>query len=575
MSDDGKPASGSSENELIKDASNYLRGTIAQGLRDNLTGGLSAADQQLVKFHGLYQQDDRDVRLERYRQKLESFYTFMVRVRMPGGVCTSQQYLELDRLARAYGGGSLRLTTRQTFQFHGIAKRNLRRTIQELNQRLLDTIAACGDVNRNVMCNPNPMQSELHGEVYDWAKRLSEHLLPRTRAYHEIWLGDELVAGQAEGQEAQGSQEPLYGKHYLPRKFKIAIAVPPHNDVDVFANDLGFIAIAESGRLTGFNVTVGGGMGMSHGDKSTYPRLADVIGFCAPEQTLAVAEAVLTAQRDLGDRRNRKNARLKYTIDRLGLDVFKDEIERRMGFAPAPARPFTFDSNGDRYGWVKGVGDYWHHTLFVLSGRIRDEAGRPLLSALREIAQAHDGDFRMTGNQNLIIANVSERNKPTIDALLDKHGLKAGEGLTGLRLGSMACVALPTCSQAMAEAERQLPSLLDRLETIVRELGLTRESIVMRVTGCPNGCARPYLAEIGLVGKNSGQYNLYLGGGFAGQRLGKLYRESLTEDEIVSLLRPLLQRFASERLPGEHFGDFVIRVGLVAVAGQVQTPNLR
>ena len=568
MSDDKKPAPGSSENEFIKDASNYLRGTIAQGLCDNLTGGISASDQQLVKFHGMYQQDDRDVRLERYQQKLEPLYSFMVRVRMPGGVCTSKQYLELDRLACAYGGGSLRLTTRQTFQFHGIAKRNLRRTIQELNKSLLDTIAACGDVNRNVMCSPNPMQSELHGVVYQWARRLSEHLLPKTRAYHEIWLGDELVAGQTEGQDPLASQEPLYGKHYLPRKFKIAIAVPPHNDVDVFANDLGFIAIAEAGRLIGFDVAVGGGMGMTHGDKSTYPRLADVIGFCPPEQILAVAEAVLTAQRDLGDRRNRRAARLKYTIDRLGLDIFKDEVERRLGFTLAPARPFSFDSNGDRYGWVKGVGDSWHYTLFIMSGRIRDEPGHPLLSALREIAQAHDGDFRMTGNQNLIIANISEKNRPAIDALLDKHGLKTGDGLTALRLGSLACVALPTCGQAMAEAERQLPGLLDRLEEIVRELGLAQESIVMRMTGCPNGCARPYLAEIGLVGKNLGHYNLYLGGGLAGQRLGKLHREGLTEDEIVSTLRPMLQRFAEERLPAEPFGDFVIRVGIVAATRQ-------
>jgi sulfite reductase (NADPH) hemoprotein beta-component len=568
MKDETGPAPGSSENEFIKDASNYLRGTIAQGLRDDLTGGLSAPDQQLVKFHGMYQQDDRDVRVERFRQKLEPLYTFMVRVRMPGGVCTSQQYLQLDRVAREYGGGSLRLTTRQTFQFHGIAKRNLRQTIQDLDKILLDTVAACGDVNRNVMCNPNPHQSELHGTVYQWAKRLSEHLLPQTRAYHEIWLGDKLVAGQAEGRDPAANQEPLYGKHYLPRKFKIAIAVPPDNDVDVFANDLGFIAIAESGRLLGFNVTMGGGMGMSHGDKSTYPRLGDVVGFCAPEQAVAVAEAVLLAQRDLGDRRNRKNARLKYTIDRLGLDVFKGEVERRMGFALAPARPFVFNSNGDRYGWVKGVGDSWHFTMHIMSGRIRDEEGRPLLSALREIAQAHDGDFRMTGNQNLIIANVSERKKPIIDGLLERHGLKSTERLTSLRLGAMACVALPTCSQAMAEAERQLPSLLERLDEIVREVGLAQEPIVMRMTGCPNGCARPYLAEIALVGKNLGHYNLYLGGGFAGQRLGKLYKDGLTEDEIVALLRPMLQQFAHDRSPGEHFGDFVIRTGIVAATRQ-------
>lgn len=564
MRDDKQPEAGSSENEFIKDASNYLRGSIAQGLRDPLTGGISAQDQQLLKFHGMYQQDDRDVRLERQRQKLEPLHSFMVRIRMPGGVCTPKQYLELDRLAREYGGGSLRLTTRQTFQFHTIAKPNLRKTLQALHHTLLDTIAACGDVNRNVMCNPNPLLSSLHGEVYDWSKRLSEHLLPRTHAYHEIWLDADLMAGG----EPPDDEEPIYGKHYLPRKFKIAIAVPPSNDVDVFANDLGFIAIAEKERLVGFNVAVGGGMGMTHGDKATYPRLADVIGFCTPDELLAVAEAVLTTQRDFGDRKVRKHARLKYTIDDRGLDWFKAEVERRIGHALAAARPYSFDGNGDRYGWVKGVGDTWNFTVFIMNGRIRDEGPSKLLSALREIAEVHDGDFRMTGNQNLMIANVSKANKKRIDALLVKHGLKDGTDQSGLRLGAMACVAFPTCGQAMAESERSLPGLLDRLEVVARAAGIDKESIVIRMTGCPNGCARPYLAEIGMVGKNLGKYNLYLGGGFAGDRLSKLYRENVSEDEIVTLLEPIFHRYARERSPGEHFGDFVIRAAYVKATRQ-------
>ena len=559
MHDDIHPAPGSSENELIKDASNHLRGTIARGLRDTITGGIAPQDQQLLKFHGMYQQDDRDVRLERQRQKLEPLHSFMVRIRMPGGVCTTRQYLDLDRLAREYGGGSLRLTTRQTFQFHGIAKRYLRKTIQELHNTLLDSIAACGDVNRNVMCNPNPFLSSLHGEVFSWCKRISEHLLPRTRAYHEIWLADDLVAGG----EPPDDEEPIYGKHYLPRKFKIAIAVPPSNDVDVFANDLGFIAIAENDRLVGFNVSVGGGMGMTHGEKATYPRLGDVIGLCPPEEAIAVAEAVMTTQRDFGDRKERKHARLKYTIDDRGLDWFKGEVERRLGHTLAPALPFTFDGNGDRLGWVKGVGDAWHFTLFVMNGRIRDEADRPLLTALRHIAQVHDGDFRMTGNQNLMIANVSQGGKQQIEELLDRHGLTDRAKMTGLRLHSLACVAFPTCGQAMAESERYLPSLLDRLDAILRAAGLEREAIVIRMTGCPNGCARPYLAEIGLVGKNLGKYNLYLGGGFAGNRLNKLHRESISDDEIVATLDPMIRRFARERELGEHFGDFVIRAGYV------------
>ncbi len=549
----------SSENEIIKDASNYLRGTIAQGLGDPITGGISAQDQQLLKFHGIYQQDDRDVRIERQHQKLEPLHSFMVRIRMPGGVCTTAQYLELDRLARTFGGGSLRLTTRQTFQLHAVPKRNLRTTIRALNQSLLDTIAACGDVNRNVICNPNPHLSSLHGEVYGWAARLSEHLLPRTRAYHEIWLGDDLVAGG----EPPDDAEPIYGKHYLPRKFKIAIAVPPSNDVDVLANDLGFIAITDKDKLAGFDISVGGGMGMSHGDKATYPRIGDVIGFCAPDQAVAVAEAVLTTQRDFGDRKNRKHARLKYTIDDRGLDWFKGEVQRRLGRPLAPARPFAFEGTGDRLGWLKGVGDSWHFTLFILSGRIRDQPGRPLLTALREIAQVHDGDFRVTTNQNLMIANVSKENKRRIDDLLARYGLKDGFNLTGLHLHAMACVAFPTCGQAMAESERYLPGLLDKLDAIVRAAGIEKDAIVIRMTGCPNGCARPYVAEIGLVGKNQGKYNLYLGGDFTGTRLNKLYREGVSDEDIVSILEPMLHRYAQERSSGERFGDFVIRVGYV------------
>jgi sulfite reductase (NADPH) hemoprotein beta-component len=472
--------------------------------------------------------------------------------------------LEIDRLARAHAGSTLRLTTRQTIQLHAVAKRHLRPTIQAINKTLLDTIAACGDVNRNVMCNPNPLLSSLHGEVYGWARRISEHLLPRTRAYHEIWLGEELVAG---GEPALDS-EPIYGKHYLPRKYKIAVAVPPSNDVDVFANDLGFIAISDGEKLAGFDVTVGGGMSLSHGERATYPRLGDVIGFCPAADVLAVAEAVLTTQRDFGDRKNRKHARLKYTIDDRGLDWFKAEVERRLGHALAPARPFVFDGNGDRYGWVKGVGETWHFTLFIMNGRIRDQGDRQLLTALREIAQVHDGDFRLTGNQNLMIANASKASRRRIDGLLDHYRLKDGLAQTGLRLSSMACVALPSCGLAMAESERYLPSLLDKLDAVMRAAGLEKDPIVIRMTGCPNGCARPYLAEIALVGKNLGKYNLYLGGGFVGDRLNKLYRENLGDEEIVAALEPILHRYACERNPGERFGDFVIRAGYVKATRQ-------
>ncbi len=564
MADDQPVPAGSSENELIKDASDYLRGGIGQGLLDHKTGGMAAADQQLLKFHGMYQQDDRDVRLERQHQRLEPLYSFMVRVRLPGGVCSPAQYLALDRLARDYGGGSLRLTSRQTYQLHTVPKRDLRATVQGLHAALLDSIAACGDVNRNVMCNPNPHLSVLHAEVHGWARRLSEHLLPRTRAYHEIWLGEELLAGGEPPAEA----EPIYGRRYLPRKFKIAIAVPPSNDVDVLTNDLGFIAIAEEGKLVGFDVSVGGGMGMSHGERNTYPRLGDVIGFCPPDEVIAVAEAVLGTQRDHGDRKNRKRARLKYTIDARGLDWFKAEVERRVGHAFAPARPFRFDGTGDRYGWVEGEDGRSHFTVFVPNGRISDQGERPLLGPLREIAQAHDGDFRMTPNQNLMITNVSRDGRARIEALLARHGLAGADGRSRLRLHSLACVALPTCGLAMAEAERYLPTLLDKLDAILRAAGLEGEPIVIRMTGCPNGCARPYVAEIGLVGKNLGKYNLYLGGSFTGERLGKLYREGLDEAEILATLEPMLLRYGRERLDGEHFGDFVLRAGYVKATRQ-------
>jgi sulfite reductase (NADPH) hemoprotein beta-component len=548
------------EVEHIKRESRYLRGTLTESLRDPLTGGLASSDTHLVKMHGIYQQDHRDLREERQRQKLEPLYSFMARIRLPGGVCTPAQYLALDGIARKYGNGTLRLTTRQTFQVHGVLKRNLAAAVKDMHQVLLDSIAACGDVNRNVMCNPNPYLSALHAEAYAWSKRLSEHLLPRTRAYHEIFLGEERVAGG----DTAADVEPMYGPTYLPRKFKIALAIPPENDVDVYANDLGFVAIAENGNLAGFDVLVGGGMGTTHGDKKTYPRLADVIGFCTPEELLPVAEAVLTVQRDFGDRTNRKHARLKYTIDDRGLPWFVAQVNARLARPLAPARPFQMEGRGDRYGWVEGTDRRWHRTLFVLSGRIHDEEGRTLMSALRTIAHVHDGDFRVTANQNLMIANVGKDARDRVDEILRRHGVGETERASGLRLNALSCVALPTCPLAMAESERYLPALLARLEGVTRDAGLEDEPITLRMTGCPNGCARPFLAEIGLVGKNLGRYNLYLGASPRGDRLNQLVAENLDEAAILATLTPLIQRFARERHAGERFGDFVVRAGILA-----------
>lgn len=547
-----------SEEEELKARSRYLRGTIEESLADLATGAVSPEDAKLLKFHGTYQQDDRDLRNERQRQKLEPAYGFMVRVRMPGGVCSPKQWLQLDELARRYGHGSLRITTRQTFQFHGVIKRHLKATIAGINHALLDTIAACGDVNRNVVCHNNPYLSPLHEEIYAWAKRLAAHLLPKTRAYHEIWLDGERVAG------TPAEEEPLYGRHYLPRKFKIGIALPPYNDIDVFAQDLGFIAIAEGNALIGFNVAVGGGMGMSHGEPATYPRLAEVIGFCSPDRLLEVAENVLKVQRDFGDRSNRKHARLKYTLDDRGTPWFKTELESRLGRPLEAARPFRFESTGDRFGWVQDERGDWHLTLGILSGRLKDTAEAAWLTALREIASVHEGDFRLTTNQNLIIARISEATKPKIEALLDRYRIPDAQRWSGLRQHALSCVALPTCGLAMAESERWLPALLARLDPVLRKAGLEKDAITVRVTGCPNGCARPYLGEIGLVGKSLGKYSLYLGAAFDGSRLNTLYRDGLSEDEIVDALAPIIAHFGLDRRPAESFGDFVVRAGYVS-----------
>jgi sulfite reductase (NADPH) hemoprotein beta-component len=551
-----------SEDEALKARSRFLRGSIDESLADAATGAVAADDAKLLKFHGSYQQDDRDLRNERHRQKLEPAYSFLIRLRMTGGVCTPAQWLQLDALARRYAAPALRITTRQTFQFHGVAKRNLKATMAGINQALLNTIGACGDINRNVVCHNNPYLSPLHAEIYEWSSRLSDLFLPKTRAYYEIWLGEEPIAG------SPPEEEPFYGATFLPRKFKIGVALPPYNDIDVFAQDLGFIAIAEEGRLAGFNVAVGGGMGMTHSDTATYPRLAEVVGFCAPDQLLAVAEHVLAIQRDFGDRTNRKHARFKYTLDDRGADWFKTELAARLGWALPPPKPYRFEESGDRLGWAQDAQGLWHLTLGILSGRIKDTEDSALMTGLREIAKIHDGDFRLTASQNLIVAKVSPANKPKIQALLKKHKIALPDKWSGLRRRALSCVALPTCGLAMAEAERFLPGFLERLEPLLKKAGLDQQPVNLRVTGCPNGCARPFLGEIALVGKSPGRYNLYLGAGAAGERLNKLWRENLSEDEIVAALAPLIERYGRERQPGEAFGDFAVRLGVVAAVAE-------
>ena len=545
-----------SELEKIKYDSNYLHGTLEKSLQDPITGAIAPDDTQVSKFHGIYQQWDRDVEKERKHQKLEPAFSFLIRVRMPGGKVNPQQWLKMDALADEFGSGTLKLTTRQTFQLHGVLKKNLKLTIQGINESLLDTIAACGDVNRNVMCHANPAESPLYPELIEMAQKVGTHLMPKTKAYHEIWLEKKLVADSKE------EIEPLYGKRYLPRKFKIAFIVPPNNDCDIYSQDLGFIAIVESEKIIGFNILIGGGLGSTFGMPETYPRTGDVIGFCKPEQVIEVAENVLVLQRDNGDRKNRKQARLKYTIDRLGLDRFVEELQKKLGYNLTDAKPFEITRNGDNYGWKKGTDNKWHLTYFVEGGRVKDTSERKLKTALREIAQISDGSFILTGNQNVIIAGVTEKVKAKVNTILKKYRVEP-ENISGLRKNSIACVALPTCPLAFAEAERYLPSLISKLENSLEKYGLLKDEIVIRMTGCPNGCGRPYLAEIGLIGKSPGYYNLYLGGSFNGSRLNRLYRETISEKEILDELDPIFKEYAETREPGEKLGDFVLRKKMV------------
>ncbi|WP_395376331.1 NADPH-dependent assimilatory sulfite reductase hemoprotein subunit [Marinicella sp. W31] len=546
--------------EHIKTDSNYLRGTIAEGLKNAVTGALQDSDTQLTKFHGIYQQDDRDIRVERRRQKLEPLYSFMIRARVPAGISTPQQWLAMDDLAERYGGGSIRLTTRQAFQLHGILKRNLKTTIAGINQSLLDTIAACGDVNRNVMCTPNPENSSIHAAVAKAAASVSAHLTPATTAYHEIWLEGEKVV---DTQKQSSDHEPIYGKTYLPRKFKTVFAIPPHNDVDIYAHDLGYIAIVEDGQLIGFNITVGGGMGATHGDSATFPLLAQVIGFCGVEQVCEVAEAVVTIQRDFGERTNRKHARFKYTIDDRGIDWFKQELNQRLGWDLELEKSFEFTSTGDRYGWSENDDGSFNVTVFIENGRIKDQPGFMLRTALRKVAEIHTGDFRLTANQNVIVSGISPQQKSRIEKILDEYGLFDQNKRSLLRINSMACVAFPTCTLAMAEAERYLPSLLDKIEVLQHHYQISDRAIVTRMTGCPNGCARPYMAELGFVGKGPGKYNMYLGGDFSGKRLNKMYRENIDEATILQELDVIFSDYAQHADEQEQFGSFVIRAGYV------------
>lgn len=543
------------DSERMKNNSHYLRGTIKEDLKNGLSGGFEGDNFLLIRFHGMYQQDDRDIRAERAEQKLEPRHAMMLRCRLPGGIITPKQWLDIDRFASEHTlYGSVRITNRQTFQFHGILKGDVKPAHQMLHHVGLDALATANDVNRNVLCTSNPVQSELHQQAYEWAKKISEHLLPKTNAYAEIWLDKEKVATTDE--------EPILGKTYLPRKFKTSVVIPPLNDVDLHANDMNFVAIAENGELIGFNVLVGGGLAMTHGDTATFPRLASEFGFIYLKDTLAVAEAIVTTQRDWGNRTERKNAKTKYTLERVGVETFKQEVERRSGVTFEAIRPYQFTQRGDQIGWLKGIDNRWHLTLFIENGRLIDLPNKPLKTGVAEIAKIHQGDFRLTANQNLIVAGVPETEKARIEAIAREHGLMSAE-VTAQRENSMACVSFPTCPLAMAEAERFLPEFVTEVEKIMQSHGIGDEHIVLRVTGCPNGCGRAMLAEVGLVGKALDRYNLHLGGNRIGTRIPRMYRENISSAEILSLLDTLIGDWARGRQAQEGFGDFLIRTDVV------------
>lgn len=549
QSDLTQPLETLNDSEQLKARSRHLRGDIAAGLTDPLTGAVPGNDPLLMKFHGIYQQDDRDLRANRRQRHLEPIHQFMVRMRIPGGVLTKAQWWGIDALSRRYAERGIRITTRQTVQLHGIRKRRLRDLMQGLRDIGLDTIAACGDDSRGVVCGSNPFLSAAHRRVAELARATSDRLIPKTRAYPEIWYQEAPI------KDHSANEEPVYGELYLPRKFKVGFAIPPVNDIDVYGQDLGLIAVVDNGELHGFNVCVGGGMGQLDTREDSYPRLAEEIGFVNADEAPAFAETVMTIQRDFGDRKDRHRARFKYTLDRLGLDWFLDELAQRRGVPLEPARPQRFDQNGDRLGWQQGDDDLWHATLYVESGRV-DDALRGQISGLLE---QYGGRLRLTTNQNLQLTHIEDHEREQLQWRLDDLGLSWRLHPDSQAAHTLSCVALPTCGLAMAEAERYTPRLLDVFQRLKAQYGVAETPITLRLTGCPNGCARPYLAEIALTGRAPGLYNLYLGGSFHGDRLARLYAGNVDEEQFLGLVAPMLEDFANARNDNEHFGDFLVR----------------
>ena len=543
--------------ERIKKASRGLRGTLQESLHDEHTGAIREDDQTLIKFHGMYMQDDRDRREERAEKKLERLHSFMIRLRLPGGLLTSQQWLALHEITDEHTTGVIKITTRQTVQLHGILKSHIKPTIAAFDKVKLDSIAACGDVNRNVTVSAHQKYSPVYDEIFSYADSISSLLLPKTRAYYEIWLDKEKLSDYDE-------TDPLYEDRYLPRKFKIAIAIPPFNDVDVFTNDIGLIAIVEKDKLIGFNVAAGGGLGTTHGNPDTYPRIGSVLGYAAKDDVLKVVYEIATTQRDFGNRSDRKLSRLKYTMDRMGVENFKQEVEKRSGIVFQQPKKAEFKYRHDEYSWHKNHEGLWYYTAFIESGRILDDDNVQLKTAFYEIAKTDKAQFRFTCNQNIIISDVRDEDKAAVENILNKYGvILHTNNASQIRKNSIACVAFNTCPLALAEAQRYLPSLITKFETLLAKYQLQNEGISVRMNGCPNGCGRPYISKIGFVGTAYGRYNMHLGADVLGTRLNKLYKENIDESEILNEVDALLNRYSGDRKKNESFGDFVMREKIV------------
>jgi len=540
-------------NEELKTAIPTLAGNLAATLADTTLDRFTDDDTQFMKFHGIYQQDDRDLR------KTGKKFMFMIRGRIPGGVLPPKGYMIYDDLATKYGNNTLRITSRQSFQFHGVVKSGLGPLMKTINEAMMDTLAACGDVNRNVMSPPAPAASAHHAQLLTDATRVSEALLPKTKSYHAIWV--EGVQLNLEAPENKDFVDPLYGRTYLPRKFKIAFALQPVNDVDIFTNCLGYVAIEENGKIIGYNLLAGGGLGRSHGNTETFPRMADVICFVTPEQLVESAKATLTIHRDFGDRTDRKRARLKYILETQGAEWFREELEKRFGSKLVDPKPMKFESQGDAFGWGKSLDGSLYLGLYVETGRIKDADGYNLKTALRTIVEKFQVETRLTPSQNLILANIKPEHQSEITDILAKAGIPVENQATAIRRASMACPSMPTCGLGLAESERYIPSLLTKVEEILGELNMANEELIIRMTGCPNGCARPYMAEIGFVGKGPGRYQLWLGGNETSTRLNKIHKDLIKDAEIPGELTALFTRWKNERLGGtERFGDWVARV---------------